>query len=501
LGKVYLVGAGPGDPGLLTLRGKELLERAEVVVFDSLVNCAILVHARNADRIDVGKRSGDHPLPQEEINRILVEQARRAACVVRLKGGDPFVFGRGGEEALALATARVPFEIVPGVTAGIAAPAYAGIPVTHRGLSRSVSFVTAHTLRKDGSADLDLPSIGRDGTLVLFMGVGHLAENVEALIAQGRDPETPAAVIEWGTFPRQRTVSAPLRRIAQRARAEAIHAPSVVVIGEVASLRHTIAWFETRPLFGRRIVVTRTRRRNAELVRLLQERGADVIELPTVEIEPAVDEADLANVASYDWVVLTSPNGVDTLFHGLDKAGLDARALHGVKLCAISAKTAEDLAVRGLRVDLVPAEYESDRVADDLARVSGPLKGQRVLMPRADIGRSSLPVALRKRGAEVTELQAYRTAVPKDAGQATRLIEDPPDYIVFSSGSAARNLAGLLEPEALAALAAHTTFAAIGPIAAETARSEGMPPQIVPEVHRIPELVDAIAAFDVARRA
>ena len=495
-GKVYLVGAGPGDPGLLTLRGRELLARAHVVVYDTLVNESILQYAPNAEQIFVGKRTDQHPLAQEDINRLLIEQSAHGDCVVRLKGGDPFVFGRGGEEAAALAAAGIPFEVVPGVTAGVGAAAYAGIPITQRGMSDSVTFVMGHG---KGTSAPEFDRLPTSGTLVFYMGVESLAANMEVLRKSGRADATPVAVIEWGTLARQRTITGTLGNIAARSEAAAIEAPAIVVVGEVVSLRETLTWFENRPLFGKRVVVTRTRKRAGELVQLLRERGADVFEFSTVEIEATPDLVSLRPLSEYDWILLTSINGVDALFDTMAAAGQDARDLHGVKLCAISAKTAEALEQRCLRIDALPERYETDDVIRKLEDVGGVIKGKRVLMPRADIGRSSLPEALRKEGAEVDELQSYRTVVPKDLDSlATELLDYAPHYVTFGSAAAVRNFHEVLGPDRLLKLSNNTRYAAIGPIAATAARELDLNVTIVPDVHRIPDLVDAIVDFDAS---
>ncbi len=503
IGKVFLVGAGPGDPGLLTVRGRELLERADVVVFDHLVHESIPGIARaGAERIFVGKRPDQQPLTQDDIGRLLVTLAREHACVVRLKGGDPFVFGRGGEEALALAGAGVPFEIVPGVTAGLGATAYAGIPVTHRGLASSVTFVTGHAATDDPCSPSRLDRLHLDGTLVFYMSASRLEENLRAVMAAGRPPETPAAVIESGAQPRQRVVTGTLAELAARAATLGVQSPALVVVGEVARLRDQLKWFEDRPLFGRRVVVTRAKDRAAELIRLLRERGADIFEFPTVEIDASPVAAPLGELSAYAWIVLASINAVETLFARMAADGVDARSLHGVRLCAISARTAEALHQRALRADLTPAEYESENVADEMERAGGPLRGQRVLMPRPEIGRSALPGVLRARGAEVHEVPAYEAAIPRDSAQlAGALLEFAPDYVVFSSASAARNLGAILGPARTAALTRVAVFAAIGPIAAQSAADSGMSAAVVPARHTIAELVAALAAHDAQRRA
>ncbi len=497
LGKVYLVGAGPGDPGLLTLRGKELLERANVVIYDALVNEALLRHAASAEHMFVGKRTGSHPLIQEDVNRLLIEQARRAVCVVRLKGGDPFVFGRGGEEAAALVEAGIPFEVVPGVTAGLGATAYAGMPVTQRGKANSVTFVTGHASSSGPEGQPSLDDLPRKGTLVFYMGVDAIERNMKALQESGRSLDTPVAVIEWGTLPRQRTIVGTVGDIAERCAGAGIDAPAVIVVGEVVDLRGTLTWFEERPLFGRRVAVTRTRERAAELVHLLREQGADVFEFPTVKIEKSEEGEPRGPLSAYDWIVLTSVNGVDALFERMAAAGQDARDLHGVSLCAISTKTAEALNGRGLRVDLQPERYETDFVVQRLEEARGEIAGKRILMPRADIGRSTLPKALRERGAVVDELQAYTTALPSDMeALAEELIRFEPHYVTFGSAVSVRNFCEILCVDRVERLAEYACFAAIGPIAAEAAAELGISVDIVPEVHRVPHLVEAITRFD-----
>jgi uroporphyrinogen III methyltransferase/synthase len=501
-GKVFLVGAGPGDPGLLTVRGRELLERADVVVFDHLIHESIPGLARPAaERIFVGKRPDHQPLAQDDINRLLITLARKHACVVRLKGGDPFVFGRGGEEALALAGAGVPFEIVPGVTAGLGATAYAGIPVTHRGLASSVTFVSGHATADDACPASRLDRLHLDGTLVFYMSASRLEENLRAVMAAGRPPGTPAAVIESGAYPRQRVIEGTLADLVARAASLGVQSPALVVVGEVARLRDQLKWFEDRPLFGRRVVVTRAKDRAAELIRLLRERGADIFEFPTVEIDASPAAAPLGDLRRFAWIVLASINAVETLFARMAAEDLDARSLHGVRLCAISARTAEALHQRALRADLTPAEYQSDFVADEMERAGGPLRGRLVLMPRPEIGRSALPGVLRARGAGVHELPAYLATIPRDSAQlASALLDFAPDYVVFNSASAARNLRAILGPERTATLARSAVFAAIGPIAAQAAAESGMPAAVVPARHTIPDLVTALADHDADRR-
>ena len=492
-GKVWLVGAGPGDPGLLTLRGKECLEHADVVVYDSLANEALLEFAPHAERIYAGKSTDRHTLLQDEINQLMVNYARQGKRVVRLKGGDPFVFGRGGEEALALAEQGVAFEVVPGITAGIAAPAYAGIPVTHRGLATSFTFITGHDAQVFESSDEDIMNLIMRGTLVFFMSVHNLPRIAARLEALGLAPATPSAVVQWGTAPRQRTVTGTLSTIAEIAASAGIQPPAVVLFGQVVTLHERLSWFESRPLFGKRIVVTRARTQASDLVRLLHELGADVFEFPTIEIEPPETPEPFDYVGSYNWVILTSVNGVDMLFDRLEELGQDARDLAGVQLCVIGSATAEAVRKRFLKVDLMPEKYVAEDLMAALLEREGDLKGKRFLLPRADIARSFLPQELRKRGAEVKELVAYRTVAPRTSEDlANRLLVYRPDLVTFTSSSTARNFFDILGAERVEKIKETAEFAAIGPIAGRTAEDLGMPISIQPENHDIPNLVDAI---------
>jgi uroporphyrinogen III methyltransferase/synthase len=497
-GKVYLVGAGPGDPGLITVRGRECLEHADVVVYDYLANETLLEQApARAERIFVGKSTEHHTLLQEEINALLVDRAKKGLRVVRLKGGDPFVFGRGGEEALALAEAGVAFEVVPGVTAGIAAPAFAGIPVTQRGVSAGVALLTAHGDPEKGSALPDPLRLLSNGTLVFFMGVKGLPKVVERLLQLGRPADTPVALVEWGTYPRQRTVAGTLSDIVERCEREAIGPPAVTVVGEVVKLHERLSWFESKPLFGRRIVVTRARAQASELVKRLQELGADVFEFPTIQIQPAESAPeDFGYVGDYDWVVLTSVNAVDMLFERMEALGQDGRDLHGVKICAIGSATAEAVRRRFLRVDLMPEKYVAESLLEALVERGGELEGKRFLLPRADIARSFLPKELRERGAEVKELVAYRTVLPDaSAERADELVEYAPDLVTFTSSSTARNFYELVGEERLERIKRTAAFGTIGPITKKTAEDCGMPVAIQPEVHDIPHFVEAIVAW------
>jgi uroporphyrinogen III methyltransferase/synthase len=495
-GTVYLVGAGPGDPGLLTLRAAELLARADVLVYDALVSPAIVERAARAERVYVGKRGGEHTRTQDEINRLLVELAGRFRTVVRLKGGDPFVFGRGGEEALVLRQAGVPFEVVPGISSGVAGPAYAGIPVTHRGVAASVALVTGHEDPTKDDTHLDWAHLARGvGTLVFYMGVGKMADNFRRLIEGGRSPDTPAAAVEWGTYPRQRTVAGTLATLPALVREAGIGAPSVVVVGEVVALREQLAWYDRRPLSGRRIVVTRARAQASGFAAELEALGAEVIQFPTIRIEAAPDadalRAAASRVGGFDWVVFTSTNGVEHFWSALMEAGLDSRALAGVRVCALGPATAAELAARGIRADLVPDEYVAEATVEALA-AAAELKGARILLPRAEIARAVLPDSLRERGAEVVEVAAYRT-VQDGAGAdevRRRIAAGEVDLVTFTASSTVRSFADLVGTDTGGA-----SIASIGPITSGTLRELGMRVDVEAAEYTIPGLLAAIRGF------
>ncbi|HEU0014179.1 MAG TPA: uroporphyrinogen-III C-methyltransferase [Longimicrobium sp.] len=495
-GTVYLVGAGPGDPGLLTVRAAELVARADVLVYDALANPRILDRAARAERVYVGKRGGEHSRTQDDINRLLVELARTHRCVVRLKGGDPFVFGRGGEEAQALVEAGVPFEVVPGVTAGIAAPAYAGIPVTQRGMAASVAFVTGHEDPAKDGTDVDWAHLARGvGTVVFYMGVGRMAENFRRLVEAGRAPHTPAAAVEWGTYPRQRTVTGTLETLPERVRQAGIGAPSLIVVGDVVSLRDELAWWDRRPLSGRRVVVTRARAQASDLAAALEELGAEVLQFPTIRIADPPDPEALrraaAQAASYDWIVFTSVNGVERFWAMLDALGRDARSLGGARVCAIGPATAAELAARGIRADVVPDEFVAEAAVEALA-AAGDLSGKRVLLPRAEVARAVLPQSLRARGAEVTEVAAYRTVQDGEGAEAIRdrIAAGEVDVVTFTASSTVRSFAELVGTEVGGA-----RVASIGPITSGTLRELRMPVHVEAAEYTIPGLVAAVRGF------
>jgi uroporphyrinogen III methyltransferase / synthase len=500
-GKVYLVGAGPGDPGLVTVKGLKLLGRAEVIVYDQLAGSELLKEARpDAEIIYVGKKAGDHTLPQGGINQLLVDKARAGLTVVRLKGGDPFVFGRGGEEAEALAAAGVRFEIVPGVTSAVAVPAYAGIPVTHRAHTTAVTFITGHEDPTKAASTIPWDNLGHNpGTLVFLMGVKNLADNCRRLVAAGRSAATPAAVIQSGTLPGQRTVTGTLADIAAGAQAAGIQPPAILVVGGVVALRQHLAWWEKRPLFGKLAVVTRTREQASALVELLAEAGARCLEIPTLELAPPDDfgplDAALAHLADYDWLVFTSANGVAAFFQRLFDQGLDVRALGRARLAAIGPATAQALRARGLTADVVPTRF----VAEDLAAALLPriAPGSRVLVARAQAAREVLPETLAQAGIQVEVAPVYQARPPAGIPEEARpFIESGRiDLLTFASSATVHNFAALVGREKFQELARTAVVAAIGPITAASLEEYGITPQVQPQDFTIPALAEAIIRF------
>lgn len=504
-GRVYLVGSGPGDPGLLTLRGKECLERAEVVVYDRLIDPALLRFAPpHAECIFVGKEAEHQLLGQDEINRILISRARGGKTVVRLKGGDPFVFGRGGEEAEALANAGIPFEVVPGVTSATAVPAYAGIPVTHREHASSFTVLTGHEDADKVDSRLDWSRLaGEPGTLVILMGLTNLDQIARHLIENGRAPSTPVAVIQRGTRPNQRTVLASLADVADRVRAARLGPPAVIIVGEVATLRHRLAWYDNRPLFGKRVLITRAREQASTLAALLAERGAIPLELPTIRLEPPDDwgPADRAIevLDQYAWAIFTSANGVRYFFERIEHHGLDVRALKSVRLGAIGPATAAALAASQLRIDFCPSEYVAEAIVEGMKQFD--LAGKRVLLPRAQDVREVLAEGLSRQGAIVDDVPVYRTRPAGDPDAARQLFDDEEvDVVTFTSSSTVRHLVGLLGGQARELLG-RVTVATIGPITSQTARELGLTVQIEATEHTIPGLVAELeAAFENGKR-
>lgn len=493
-GVVSIIGAGPGDPGLITVRGADLLRRADAVVYDRLVAPALLGLAPNAELVYVGKEPDTPADFQEFINGQLVALARQGKRVARLKGGDPFVFGRGGEEAIALAEAGVRFEIVPGVTSAVAAPAYAGVPVTHRGAASAFTAVTGSEDPSHPGAGLDWGALAKTpGTLVVLMGWRSLPAIADALMRGGRAPDTPACVTQWGTLPRQRTVSGTLADVAAKAAEAGLGAPAVVVIGETAALRPSLRWFDTGPLFGKRALVTRSRAQASALSRLLAEHGAEPVELPAIDARPLADasalDAALSELGGFDWVAFTSANGVEAVFARLSAQGKDARAFATARVAAIGPATADALRERGIVADLMPSVSTGQSVAESFAERD--VRGARMLLPRADIASPALPDGLRRLGAAVTEVAAYRTAAPADAAaQARETLESGMlDAITFTSASAARNLVGMLGGDA--ALVNRCKIISIGPVTSAAAAQLGLRVTAEAREHTAQGVVDA----------
>ena len=489
--RVYLVGAGPGDPGLLTARALELIAQADTILYDRLIPPEALEGARaGVELLFVGKEGGGPSVPQAQTEALMVQRAQEGRTVVRLKGGDPFVFGRGGEEALALRAAGIPFEVVPGVTAGVAAPAYAGIPVTHRGLATAVALVTGHTRAEDPDADpdadLDWPALAAfPGMLVFYMGVRHLPQIAAALIDAGRPPSEPVAVVERGTLPDQRTVTGTLATIAERARAEEVRAPSITVVGPVAELAEQLAWRPPLPLSGRSVAVTRARAQASGLARRLRKLGAQVVQAPVIRIRPL--EGPPLDPSPYDLICLTSPNGVQCLFERIAAGGLDARALARTHIAAIGPSTARALAAHGIAADIVPERF----VAESLVEALAELPIRRALVARASEARDVLPDALSARGVEVDVLALYET-VAEPLSEWSLAAARAADYITFTSSSTVRFF--LQAAGGAATLSPATRIVSIGPVTSATLREHGLEPHVEAQRHDIEGVVEALLA-------
>ncbi len=507
IGKVYLVGAGPGDPGLITVKGKALLERAEVVVYDYLANKRLLSHVpATAEFIYVGKKGGGiHAQTQEEINQILVDKAMSGRMVVRLKGGDPFIFGRGGEEIEELAKFGIAFEIVPGVTAASAAATYAGIPITHRQYTATVAFVTGHEdpTKQDSTIAWDKLATGV-GTLVFYMGIKNLPNITERLIRYGRAPETPVAVIRWASTPAHRTVTGTLATIVDVVRKADIKPPAVIVVGEVVSLRDTINWFEKKPLLGKRIMVTRTREQASDLVMQLEELGADCIEFATIALEPpdSWDELDQAvdDMGRFDWLLFTSINAIQFFFQRLFARQLDARALAGIKIAVVGVATAAELQKYGLKADLLPAkEFTGEGLAETL--IEQGVGKSRFLLPRALKANESLPEIVRQAGGEVTVVPVYQNVRPRGREEALRqeFLDHNIDMVTFTSSSTFTNFMFMLNPKdeaEMKQLLDGVKIASIGPVTGKAIQKKGLTIDVQPaESYSIPTMVAAITEF------
>jgi len=497
VGKVYLVGAGPGDRGLLTLKGLECISRADVVVYDRLVSPSVMAEARpDAEMIYVGKASSAHTMRQDDINLKLVEKALEGKVVVRLKGGDPFVFGRGGEEAEFLVDHGVPFEIVPGISSAISAPAYAGIPVTHRGLCSTLGIVTGHEdpAKPESSIKWDKIACGLD-TIVFLMGVENLPAIVSQLIANGRDPLTPIALVRWGTLPQQRTITGTLQDIVEKVERERFRSPAVTVVGDVVELRKKLQWFDNRPLSGKRVLVTRSREQASVLSKLLEQEGAEPIEFPVIRVCPPESYSELDSaldrIDTYDWLLFTSANAVRAVLDRLFETGRDVRWLKGPRIGAIGTKTAESIQALGMCVDFAPSEFVAEAVVQEFPEDAG---GKRMLIPQAKDARDILRTKLSELGALVDVATAYQTTIERSDAVRTRELLDRGtlDAITFKRSSTVTNFVELVCTDGRASLPDSVRIACIGPITAESAASCGLVPDIVASTYTLEGLVQAL---------
>lgn len=502
-GIVFLVGAGPGDPGLLTIKAKECIEKADVLIYDYLANEIFLDYAKNdAEIIYVGKKAKAHTKTQEEINSLICEKALSGLMVTRLKGGDPFIFGRGGEEAQELLKAGVDFEIVPGITSAIAVPAYAGIPLTHRDHTATVAFITGHEDPSKEHSNISWDKLATGiGTLVFLMGIGNLNKICQALIENGRSPETPVAVIRRGTHPEQKTIQGNLNNIYEIAQKEKIKPPGIIIVGEVVGLRQELNWFENKPLFGKKIVVTRAREQASSFLAKLRKLGADCIEFPTIEIIPPKDYAPLdqsiKDLNNYNWLLFTSVNGVKYFFNRLYEKGNDVRALMNIKVGAIGPKTAEEIKKYGIIPDLVPSEYRAEAVIEAFRKFN--TDNLKILLPRAAKAREILPDELRKMGAHIDVVDAYRTIMPgKKAETVSKMLKEGKiDMVTFTSSSTVSNFVGMFEDKGdqVKTWLANINIASIGPITSETAKKLGLNINVEPEDYTIDGLTDVIVEY------
>ena len=487
---VYLVGAGPGNAGLLTIKAREILEIADVVIYDKLADEKLLNYAPNAEKIYVGKSAGRHTLKQDEINQLLVEKSKTAKNIVRLKGGDPFVFGRGGEEALTLRENNIDFEIISGVTSAIAVPAYAGIPVTHRGVATSFAVVTGHEDPNKSESSINWEKISTAvDTLIFLMGVENLPKITAKLIENGRAKDTPAAVIRNGTKFSQQVLISTLENISADVTENNIKPPAILVVGEVVNLREKLKWFENKILFGKKILVTRTRAQASKLTRQLENLGADVIEFPTIKIVPPSDnfknlDAAISDLKNFAWIIFTSANGVEKFFERLKLCKLDARALSASKIAVMGSATAEKLAGYNIIPDLIPAEFRAESLVDAL---KNSVRGKNILIARAEVARDILPVELKNFGANVTVAAAYKTV----ADTPPRIDFSEVDLVTFTSSSTVENFVALAGIDTLKKIKA----AAIGTVTAETLKKFGVTADIVAKEFTIAGLVDAIKNF------
>lgn len=489
--KVWLVGAGPGAPDLITVKGKRVLEQAECVVYDHLASAELLTLApAAAERIYVGKKKADHTMSQEDICALLVGRGLRGLNVVRLKGGDPFLFGRGGEEAEALAGAGIPFEVVPGVASPLGIGAYTGVPLTHRDHTSVVTFVTGHDVDK-----IDWTKIGTAETLVVFMGLSQLDSIASRVIAAGRDPQTPAMAVRWGTRPDQQVIAGTLENLPHQVKEAGMKPPATIVIGDVVAMRDRLSWFEKLPLHGRRVVITRAHEQAGSMRVSLEALGAEVIELPTIRIQPAADfkplDAALARLPEFDWLIFTSVNGVRYFLERLAASPVDVRAIRG-RICAIGPATREAIEQLHLKVDVTAGDYVAEGVLKALEGYA--VSGAKVLIARAAVARDTIPMELTSRGARVEVVEAYRTVAPEGlAARAQQAFATRPDWAVFTSSSTAANLITAIGREALDGV----KVASIGPVTSAALRARGVEPTTEARAYTIPGVIDAIARAEI----
>jgi len=500
-GTVYLVGAGPGDAGLLTLRGAELLSRADVVVYDALVNTDLLRHApKTAEFIYGGKRAREHSIPQDDLNELLIAKAREGKTVVRLKGGDPYVFGRGGEEAVQLADASVPFEVVPGVSSFVAVPNYAGIPLTHRDYCSRLTLITGHEDPAKEASSIDWEQVAKTpGTKVIMMGTDRISQISETLMNHGMDPATPVAMVRWGTTGHQQSIAGTLATIGKVAAQQNIAPPTVAVIGDVVNLRSKLNWFEHRPLFGERIVVTRAREQASQLSARLSELGADVLEVPAIKLGPPTRRQELVDALlelnSYDWLIFTSPNGVTTFFEYFFRQFHDMRDIGGARIAAVGPATAKKLKELHLQVDLMPDEAIASSIIEAFAEFES-IENLKLCLLRAEVANRELPAALEARGAIVDDIACYKTLPEtEDLGGASANLEKAgADWLTFTSGSTVEHFHARFNLPALLKKFPQMKVASIGPETSKALSALDVAPTLEAKLHTIEGLVDALLA-------
>ncbi len=497
-GKVFLVGAGPGAEDLITLKAVECIKKADVLIYDFLANKRFLNYAKDSsEKIYVGKKGSCHTLKQPEINELIVKKALQGKTVTRLKGGDPYIFGRGGEEVEELIKENIEFEVVPGITAAAAATAYAGIPLTHRDFTSTVAFVTGHERDDTEYSKIHWDKISTGiGTIVFYMGVKNLKNIVANLIDNGRSPDTPIALIRWGTHPIQKTVTGKLSDIVEKVEKARLTAPAIIVVGEVVNLREKLRWFDKKPLFGKNIIITRAREQASNLVGQLTELGANVIEFPTIEIVPPDDfkelDASIEGLSEYNWMIFTSVNGVKLFFERLFYKGFDSRKLGNVKVCAIGPKTSEMFKNFGIVPDLVPEKYQAEYIIDGLMKEG--IKGKKFLLPRAKVAREILPEKIKENGGIIDVVSVYKTVMPDtNKEEALEYLKNGDiDYITFTSSSTVKNFFEILKGEQMDNLLKNVKLVSIGPITSETLKEKGYKPYIEAEKFTVEGLVEAI---------